>query len=162
MLSASPIDNSGFYDIPIHNELSNKEIRDKPIYTNEYILNRNINLTVNDNSGLYKVFQDPTVPSPSLYTETDQPMSGYYYKDPMNLSFEVPITTKKNSKIYNYINTDLNPSLGIEKFGTFGITSPNSTENANFSNNTVYENNKTHVIFIWLIILLIAIFFFYK
>jgi hypothetical protein len=115
----APIVNKGYYDVPICNEFSNKEIRDKPVETNQYQINRRINVTMNDNKGEYKVYQDPTVPSPSLYLETDQPMSGYYYKDPMSLSFDgtVPLVKKKEqSSQYNYINSDLFPKKNIERF----------------------------------------------
>jgi hypothetical protein len=110
----APIVNKGYYDVPICNEFSNKEVRDRPIETNQYQINRRINVSMNDNKGEYKVYQDPTVPSPSLYLETDQPMSGYYYKDPMSLSFDgtVPLVKKKEqSSQYNYINSDLFPKF---------------------------------------------------
>lgn len=119
MYAGAPIMNNGYYDVPICNQYSNKEVRDKPRVTNQYDLNREINLTLNNNKGDYTVYQDPTVPSPSLYLESDQPMSGYYYKDPMSLSFdsEVPLVKKKEmSTDYNYINSDRYPPFGIEKF----------------------------------------------
>ena len=118
MFSGSPIQNKGYYDVPICNQYSNKEIRNPPVSTNEYQLNKLINLTVNDNLDNYIVYQDPTTPSPSLYLETDQAMSGYYHKNPMSLAFDgnVPIVKKNQSKIYDYINTDLYPQLGIENF----------------------------------------------
>ena len=119
MYAGAPIMNNGYYDVPICNQYSNKEVRDKSRVTNQYDLNREINLTLNNNKGDYTVYQDPTVPSPSLYLESDQPMSGYYYKDPMSLSFdsEVPLVKKKEmSTDYNYINSDKYPPFGIEKF----------------------------------------------
>lgn len=118
MLNGYPIENEnkGYYDVPINNEYSNKTVRDAPIIANEYNLNKIINTTINDNKAVYTSFQDPTIPSPSLYTESDQSMSGYYNKDPMNLSYEVPIVQKKDSKIYNYINSDYYPPFGIESF----------------------------------------------
>lgn len=143
MLSGYPIEheNKGYYDVPINNEYSNKDVRDKPIITNEYRLNHDINLTINDNRTVYKSFEDPTIPSPSLYTETDQSMAGYYNKDPMNLSYEVPIVHKKDSKIYNYINSDYYPPFGIESF----------------SNN----DSKSQKYFILLVIIILCIIFFF-
>ena len=131
MLTGSPIQNKGYYDVPICNQYSNKEIRNPPIYTNEYQLPKLINLTVNDNLDNYVVYQDPTIPSPSLYLETDQAMSGYYHKNPMSLAFDgsVPIVKKNQSKVYDYINTDLNPQLGIE---TFQNSDNNSRKIGNF------------------------------
>lgn len=145
MLSGYPIEheNKGYYDVPINNEYSNKDIRDKPIITNEYRLNHDINLTINDNHTIYKSFQDPTIPSPSLYTETDQSMAGYYNKNPMNLSYEVPIVPKKDSKVYNYINSDYYPPFGIESF----------------SNNDS-KSNKYFILLVIIIILSIIFFFF--
>jgi hypothetical protein len=118
MDAGAPIKNQGYYDVPIYNEYSNKDIRDSAKKTNNYLLNRQINLTLNNNKENYIVYQDPVVPSPSLFLETDAPMSGYYYKDPMSKAFDgtVPIPNKKDSKVYNYINSDLNPPFGIESF----------------------------------------------
>lgn len=134
-------ENKGYYDVPINNEYSNKTVRDAPIIANEYNLNKIINTTINDNKAVYTIFQDPTIPSPSLYTESDQSMAGYYNKDPMNLSYEVPIVPKKDSKIYNYINSDYYPPFGIENFS-----------NQNSSNLCTY-------IIILLIIISVFIFF---
>lgn len=121
LFNGAPVVNKGYYDVPICNQYSNKEIRDKPTITNAYALNRKINLTLNDNMGEYIVYQDPTTPSPSLYLETDQAMSGYYHKDPMNLAFDgtVPIPNKKDSKVYNYINSDEYPPFGIKSLENF-------------------------------------------
>ena len=143
MLNGYPIENEnkGYYDVPINNEYSNKTVRDAPIIANEYNLNKIINTTINDNKAVYTIFQDPTIPSPSLYTESDQSMAGYYNKDPMNLSYEVPIVPKKDSKIYNYINSDYYPPFGIENFS-----------NQNSSNLCTY-------IIILLIIISVFIFF---
>jgi hypothetical protein len=49
----APIMNKGYYDVPINNQYSNKEYRDIPVITNEYQLNKNINLTMNDNKDEY-------------------------------------------------------------------------------------------------------------
>lgn len=143
MLNGYPIENEnkGYYDVPINNEYCNKTVRDAPIIANEYNLNKIINTTINDNKAVYTSFQDPTIPSPSLYTESDQSMAGYYNKDPMNLSYEVPIVPKKDSKIYNYINSDYYPPFGIESFS-----------NQNSSNLCTY-------IIILLIIITVFIFF---
>jgi len=80
MDAGAPIKNQGYYDVPIYNEYSNKDIRDSAKKTNNYLLNRQINLTLNNNKENYIVYQDPVIPSPSLFLETDAPMSGYYYK----------------------------------------------------------------------------------
>lgn len=118
MLSGYPVNNKGYYDVPISNEYSNKEIRDSPLDTNEFQLNKLVNLRVNDNKSNYIVYQDPPIPSPSLYLETDQAMSGYYHKNPMKLAYDgsVPIVEKKYSSVYNYINSDDYPPFGIESF----------------------------------------------
>ena len=115
----APVSNLGYYDVPICNEFSNVEKRDKAIITNEYALNREINNTINDNHAQYKVYQDPTIPSPSLNLECDRSFAGYYYKDPLSLAYAdaTPLIKKKEySTEYNYINSDKYPPFGIEKF----------------------------------------------
>ena len=121
------IKNNCYNDVPIKNEYSNKEIRDKPIITNEYELNKDINLRINDNNRIYSVYQRPTFPSTSLYLESDESMSGYYHKNPMTLSYEDPIVNIKDSKKYNYINSDQDPSLSIEKFDSINIKKEKQT-----------------------------------
>jgi hypothetical protein len=126
-LETGPVANNGYYDVPICNQFSNKEIRDKPSILNQYNLNRDIGLTMNDNMGNYKVYNDVTVPSGSLSYETDYPQSGYYYsnkQNPMNLAYDGsdPIVKRKDSKVYNYISNDLlnqfniDTQLNIESF----------------------------------------------
>lgn len=138
-----PIKNNCYNDVPIENEYSNKEIRDKPIITNEFELNKDINLRTNDNNRLYSVYQRPTIPSTSLYLESDESLSGYYHKNPMTLSYEDPIVNIKDSKKYNYINSDQDPSLSIEKFDL----------NSN--------NKEKQAFFIFLIIFIVIIYLFF-
>ena len=80
-LYGAPIVNNGYYDVPIDNQYSNKEVRDKPLMSDEYVINRQINTTINDNKDSYIVDQIPTKPSPSLYIESDKDASGYYDKN---------------------------------------------------------------------------------
>lgn len=77
---AAPVVNPGYYDTPICNKYSNKDIRDKEKTLTEYNFNSTINKTINDNKQQYLVQQYPTIPSTSLYIESDNPMSGYYTK----------------------------------------------------------------------------------
>lgn len=102
----APIMNNGYYDIPIHNQYSNQELpRNRQTSMNTYQVNRNINRTVNNNQGNYLIYNEPTIPSPSLYYETDQPMSGYY-QDPMYISSDagVPLMKKKEIMYNDYNN----------------------------------------------------------
>ena len=126
-LETGPVVNNGYYDVPICNQFSNKEIRDKPTVLNQYNLNRDIGVTMNDNMGNYNVINDVTIPSGSLMYESDYPQSGYYYsnkQNPMNLSYDgaVPIVKRQDSKVYNYISNDLlnqfniDTQLNIESF----------------------------------------------
>lgn len=140
----APYNNNGYFDVPICNEYSNKEVRDEPTKINNFALNRTINNTLNNNQSNYIVYQDPNIPSPSLYLESDVPMSGYYYKNPMDMAFDgtVPIPKKADSKINNYINSDLYPPFGIESF-----------KNDNY--------NRTKSQFVFLSILFIIIFFYF-
>lgn len=164
MFSGAPVVNKGYYDVPICNQYSNKEVRHNSIPVNEYALNSDINLTINDNMGQYTVYQDPTVPSPSLYLEMDAPMAGYYYEDPMSLALDgtLPIVKKPYSSVYNYINSDLNPPFGIS----------NSEENndrlfdfESFENNMGYSKNNGNslmklVVVVILILILLNIFYY--
>lgn len=108
----APIMNNGYYDVPINNQYSNHEFpRNSQTSMNTYQVNRNINRTVNNNKGNYVVYNEPTIPSPSLYYETDQSMSGYY-KDPMYISSDagVPLM-KKKEMMYNDINMNNKPYI---------------------------------------------------
>jgi hypothetical protein len=138
-----PIKNNCYNDVPIKNEYSNKEIRDNTIITNEFELNKDINLRMNDNNRLYSVYQRPTIPSASLYLESDQSLSGYYHKNPMTLSYEDPIINIKDSKKYNYINSDQDPSLSIENFDSKS------------------NNKEKQTFFIFLIIFIVIIYLFF-
>jgi len=111
----APIMNNGYYDVPINNQYSNKEYRNTPIITNEYQLNKNINLTMNDNKDEYIVYQQPTRPSKSLYIESDKPSQ--YYNNERALSFDshIPLMKKKEQN-YNEINQGDYSSFPIESF----------------------------------------------
>ena len=92
----APIMNKGYYDVPINNQFSNREYRDNPVTTNEYQLNRNINLTMNDNRDEYIVEQTPTRPSNSLYLESDKDQSHYYGDErALSLNGNQPLMRKK-------------------------------------------------------------------
>jgi len=112
----APITNNGYYDVPINNQYSNKEYRNTPDITNEYQLNKNINLTMNDNKDEYIVYQQPTRPSKSLYIESDKQTSQYYNNE-RALSFDshIPLMKKKEQN-YNEINQGDYSSFPIESF----------------------------------------------
>ena len=80
LFEAAPVVNYGYYDVPICNKYSNKDNRDSEKTINEYNFNSKINNTLNDNKQQYLVQQYPTIPSPSLYIESNNPMAGYYNK----------------------------------------------------------------------------------
>lgn len=96
MSFGAPIVNQGYYDVPICNQYSNKENRDKPIFIDDYNLNKKINVTINDNNAEYIVNQEPTRPLKSLYIESDK-QSTKYYNDPIMLSSDanIPLIKKK-------------------------------------------------------------------
>jgi hypothetical protein len=102
MFSAAPIDSKKYNDVPICNKYSNKEYRNKPIITNEYELNSYINLKNNNNNDTYIVKEGPTIPSPSLYLESNKQTTGYYINNPYDLSEKIG----RNSieKFENYQN----------------------------------------------------------
>jgi len=107
--------NHGYFDVPINNQYSNNELpRNSQTSMNTYQVNRYINRTVNNNQGNYLIYNEPTIPSPSLYYETDQSMSGYY-QDPMYISSDagVPLM-KKKEMIYN--DNNMNNKPYIESF----------------------------------------------
>jgi len=78
MLKSSFIDSNDYYPVSVCNEFVNIEKRDEPIQTNDYNLNKDISRSVNNNENIYNVYQDPTVPSQSLYIESDRQFSDYY------------------------------------------------------------------------------------
>jgi hypothetical protein len=95
----APIMNNGYYDVPIHNQYSNEPYhRNNQNITNTYQVNRTINRKINNNKETYMVYNEPDNPSPSLYYETDQPMSGYY-QDPMYISSDAGLPLMKKKEI---------------------------------------------------------------
>lgn len=112
----APIMNKGYYDVPINNQYSNTEYRDTPVVTNEYQLNKNINVTMNDNKDEYIVYQQPTRPSKSLYIESDQ-QTTQYYNNERALSFDshIPLMKRKEQN-YNEANPGNYASFPIESF----------------------------------------------
>ena len=78
LYEAAPVVNYGYYDVPINNDCSNRDIRDNQQTLNEYNFNSTINNTINDNKQKYLINQQPTVPSTSLYIESNNPAAGYY------------------------------------------------------------------------------------
>lgn len=75
------VDNKGYFDVPICNQYSNKEVNRNKFQVDQYLLNRQIQNTLNSNHDEYIVDNYPNVPSPSLFTESDIPKSKYYNKD---------------------------------------------------------------------------------
>ncbi len=73
--------NKGYFDVPICNQYSNKDVNRNKYQVDQYLLNRQIQNTLNSNHDEYIVDNYPNVPSPSLYTESDIPKSRYYNKD---------------------------------------------------------------------------------
>ena len=97
---AAPVNNPGYFDVPIHNDLSNPIREGNYIETSNYQFNNDISNTIN-NAQNYLVNQTPGLenPSPSLYYEQDQTMSGYEYPNDMNNYKNVLNQKKKfNSK----------------------------------------------------------------
>lgn len=112
----APIMNQGYYDVPINNQYSNKEYRDTPVITNEYQLNKNIGVTMNDNKDEYIVYQQPTRPSKSLYIESDKQTTQYYNNErSLSSDSHIPLMKKKEQK-YNEINQSDCSSFPIENF----------------------------------------------
>ena len=90
---AAPVNNPGYFDVPIHNDLSNPIREGNYIETSNYQFNNNISNTIN-NSQNYAIDQTPGLenPSPSLYYEQDANMSGYQYPNNIN---DIPVQQKK-------------------------------------------------------------------
>jgi len=109
----APVHNPGYFDVPICNQYSNKNVRDPNENLTEYQLNTKINLTNNDNMANYTVYQQPTHPSPSLYYETNQPMNGNYYVNPNQFLKKNALIKKKE---YPSFYDDYGPQDLMEKF----------------------------------------------
>jgi hypothetical protein len=108
--------NNGYYDVPINNQFSNVEYRDPAVKTNEYQLNKNINVTMNDNRDEYIVAQEPTHPSKSLYLESDKDATKYYGNDrAISLDSNIPLK-KKKEQTNNDFNINNFSSFSVENF----------------------------------------------
>lgn len=81
MLKSSFIDSNDYYPVSVCNEFVGNEKRKNPIQSNNYSINTDISRNINNNELVYKVYQDPTVPSQSLYIESDKSFSNYYNKN---------------------------------------------------------------------------------
>jgi hypothetical protein len=78
MFSGAAVVDKGYFDVPIYDKYSNKEIPRSINYADEFDVNKKINLKINSNKDEYIVKQYPTRPSASLYYETDNASSNYY------------------------------------------------------------------------------------
>jgi hypothetical protein len=93
------VNNPGYFDVPICNSLSNREYRDPSQNIGQYELNQHINQTINDNNAAYTVYQRPTVPSQSLYIESDVPASPYYQQSFTKGNNYPPLIVKKKEMV---------------------------------------------------------------
>jgi hypothetical protein len=93
------VNNPGYFDVPICNSLSNREYRDPSQNIGQYELNQHINQTINDNNSAYTVYQRPTVPSQSLYIESDVPASPYYQQSFTKGNNYPPLIVKKKEMV---------------------------------------------------------------
>jgi hypothetical protein len=81
MLKTSFIDSNDYYPVSVCNEFVTIDKRRDPIQSNDYSINTTISRNINNNQAVYQVNQDPTVPSQSLYIESNKAFSGYYNKN---------------------------------------------------------------------------------
>jgi len=121
----APVVNQGYYDIPIHNSLSNVEIRDPVKNMDQYNFNKNINTTINDNNMSIDVKSHPTVPSASLYYETDQPMSSYY--KPRLIKKKEYTVEQFSNDMHNYLNVQSIPNASSAYVPNYSYYTPLNT-----------------------------------
>jgi hypothetical protein len=122
MQEYAPVVNKGYYDVPIHNEFSNTETRDSVQYMDQYRFNKDINTTINDNDMNIRVQSHPTVPSNSLYFETDQSMSPYYQRRLIKKK-EYDIEQFSN-EVQDYLNVQSIPNASCAYLPNFAYFSP--------------------------------------
>jgi len=97
--NGAAVNNPGYFDVPICNSLSNTTYRDQAQNVGEYDINQRLNVTVNDNYGNYVVYQRPTMPSSSLYIESDAPASPYYQQSYTKVPNYPPLLVKKKEMV---------------------------------------------------------------
>jgi hypothetical protein len=119
LYEAAPVVNYGYFDVPINNDCSNRDIRDAQQTLNEYNFNSKINNTMNNNKQKYMVNQQPTVPSTSLYIESNNPAAGYYKSN--NPVLENPQANKKKQLRENFTG-----SSAIDDYSHLYIDDSNS------------------------------------
>lgn len=112
--NSAPVDNPGYYDVPIHNQYSNPVREGNEVKLSNYALNTTIANTINNNDDNYIVYSSPTKPSPSLYIEQDVPMSGFQYGN--NLSNYIPALNEKNKFNERQVPGGYIPPQDTEKF----------------------------------------------
>merc|ERR1711871_1709709 len=77
--NSAPINNLGYYDVPIHNQYSNPERNGPYKQISNHQFNHQVSDTFNSNNDNYEIYQTQSYPSPSLFIEQDSSMSGYGY-----------------------------------------------------------------------------------
>ena len=103
-LETGPVNNTGYYDVPICNQYSNEDDHTKPVYVNDSKLNTHIQLVLNNNKDSYLVNEKPTQPSESLFATN---------KINNNVLFE-NVSKYENHKDYIIYNT--RPTYDLENF----------------------------------------------
>jgi hypothetical protein len=88
--SGSPVVNPGYFDVPICDEYSNKPQPRTVKFDSEFNVNKNIRKTINNNKEEIIVNQIPTIPSASLYFETNEDLSSYYNPNYVNRFYNLP------------------------------------------------------------------------
>ena len=125
--SAAPVNNPGFFDVPIHNMYSNplrSEDESQPI--DNYEFNNHVANTINETQN-YLVRQNRNIPSPSLYYEQDKSMSGYQYPNDLN---DYKLAAIEKNKFYKKEIPSPYESYQLENF-----------TNGNEANNPVQQVN---------------------
>lgn len=103
--NGSSVVNPGYFDVPICDKYSNKPQPRILTVDTEFDVNKNIRKIINNNKGEYLVNQIPTIPSASLYYETDDASSSYYNPKYINKFYNVTETfdNQENSKYKFFI-----------------------------------------------------------
>lgn len=139
--NAAPVQNPGYYDVPIQNQYSNPQRTGPVQQMSNYQFNNQIAGQINNNNENYEIYASQSYPSPSLFIEQDASMSGYGYANNMNQYTGAMIQKKQFNR--RQIPQNAPPHL-LENFVNSEQSMETPISPQDFQESNRLDRNKTH------------------